>query len=141
MFSVEQIPDKDDVFYRIHRSQVSIELDGGIELFPHAFREREDDNGQNKSMSTDWEKYSTPQISRNRARTPKDNLIVSLNVGFLRSLTLLVEHSPVEEKKENNVVIEHANQAHTDVKSGDKKIKSNEIRLKLLDEAVIEIEL
>ncbi len=127
MFGVEIIPDEDRLYYRIHESQVQIYDNGASEIMPHAFRERGE--GNEKSMSTDWDKYSDPEILKQRAREPEKNMIVSLNVGFLREETLLVEHAPLLD-----------NQAHTDVKSGEKKIKSNEIRLKLLDEASIEIE-
>jgi hypothetical protein len=83
MWEVEPIPDADAVFYRVHSGDL---LDG--KLHPGVFRER------NGGMSSDWEKYSTADASRLRARHPGRTGIVTLNVGPLRELTLQVIHAP-----------------------------------------------
>tara|TARA_R110002049_G_scaffold176324_2_gene343531 strand:+ start:748 stop:1158 length:411 start_codon:yes stop_codon:yes gene_type:complete len=132
MFEIEEIPDRDKLYYRVQKNWIR---DGRI--LPGAIRERGE--GENRSMSTDWEKYSTAKESQDRARTPKDNTIVSFIVGFLREETLLVTHAPTEEIELDNGSTLPANQAHTDVKSGQKKIGSEEIRLKLLEECNVEI--
>ena len=62
-------------------------------------------------MSTDWSKYSSPTESRDRARRPKDNLIVSLPVGELRRIEgVSVFHSPIQNDPE-----QADNRAHADV--------------------------
>jgi len=132
MFEIEEIPDGDKLFYRVQKNWIR---DGHI--LPGAIRERGE--GENRSMSTDWEKYSTARESQDRARTPKDNTIVSFNVGFLREETLVVTHAPIGEIEIDNGSILPSNQAHTDVKSGQIMIGSEEIRLKLLEECDVEI--
>ena len=102
MWTIEDIPDSDKVFYRIHVQQIDAE-DGKPK--PGAFRARGE--GNERSMSTDWEKYSTPFQSRDRARNPKDNAIVSFVSGELRSIDLSVVHSP------DPIV---GNRSHADVK-------------------------
>lgn len=60
-------------------------------------------------MSTDWEKYSTPEEARQRAAEPAWNGIVALIAGVVRSIEdLVVLHSPDWERSPPN-------RAHTDV--------------------------
>lgn len=108
MWPVEEIPDVDGLYMRVHRNHVR---DG--EPIPGAFR---DIGG---GMSTDWNKYSTPQATRERGRKdPALYGIIQLPVGLVRTIdSLAVTHSPLEE-----------NRAHTDV-IGE---KDTEVRLKLL---------
>jgi len=104
---VEDIPDADFLYYRIHKL---VARDGKPN--PGAFRDR------GRGMSTDWSKYASPKETRERAPKPEDNGIVALHVGKIRSVPLDVTHSP--DKKNNN-------RAHTDV-IGE---KTPEVRLKL----------
>jgi len=68
-------------------------------------------------MSTDWEKYSTAQEARNRAKKPNENGVVKLNAGKVRELQgMSVRHTP-----------ESSNRAHSEV-FGE---KTPEIRVKL----------
>jgi hypothetical protein len=61
-------------------------------------------------MSTDWEKYSTPVETQERAPMPEANGVVSLAVAAVRKQARqVVNHAPLDE-----------NRAHTDV-IGDKK--------------------
>ncbi len=93
MYSVEEIPDIDKLYRRVHKNHV---IDG--ELLPIAFTEI------SGGMSTDWEKYSTPEQARLRAKKPESNGIVSLVSGQVRKFGLQVIHSPTED-----------HQSHTDV--------------------------
>lgn len=93
MFEKEEIPDNDNLYYRIHNSYIR---EG--EITPGVFQER------GGGMSTDWSKYSTAEQSLNRAPNPKDNGIVKFVVGSVRKIELTVEHSP-----------KPAHQSHTDV--------------------------
>jgi len=106
MWPIEEIPNRDTLYYRIHQSYL---IRG--ELKPGAFREIGD------SMSTDWSKYSTPSDSRSRAKKPEQNGIISLKVGSLRQLKLTVVHAPSEDNKSHSLV---------------KGVDEVEIRLKLL---------
>ena len=83
-------------------------------------------------MSTDWCKYSTPEMTRARARIPSDNGVLSLPVGEVRGIPgLSVIHTPD---------IENGNRAHTDVK-GITCERKTEIRVHLLRLHRVEIPL
>ena len=93
-WQVEHIPDDADVFMRAHsvffRKRV---------LQPGVFRPH--DGG----MSVDWDKYSSPEDTRQRAANPQANAVISLPVGGIRNIdNLEVEHTP-----------EPTNRAHSDV--------------------------
>ena len=123
-FSTEDIPDSALLYLRVHKTYIDDEGEVNVGVF------KEQEEGNQKSMSTDWEKYSTPEDSRNRARKPDLNGIVHFIAGNLRNLTLSVTHSPIDP----NPTIK-ANQAHTNIKGKNKPIEDDqEIRLKLLDE-------
>lgn len=94
MWAIEEIPDEDALYMRAQRGYFR---DG--ELIPGVFRDRQG------AMSTDWSKYSTPEQSRSRARTPEDNAIIQLAVGRVRQeAKQSVQHEPIPE-----------NRAHTNV--------------------------
>ena len=94
---IEAIPNEDDLYYRIHK--VFFEEDTTI--IPSAsFRP------QGKSLSADWNKYSTPKKLLQRAINPEDNRIVEMNVGDVRVIPLTINHTP------DYVGM---NRAHTDV--------------------------
>jgi hypothetical protein len=105
MWPIEEIPSEHFLFMRIHAMYLKFGDPIG------AFKDIEG------GMSTDWEKYSTPQEARNRAKKPNDNGIVKLNAGKVRELQgMAVRHTP-----------EPTNRAHSEV-FGE---KTPEIRLKL----------
>jgi hypothetical protein len=91
----EIIPDGDLLFMRIHQDWIP-----GGELNLGVFR----DHGI--GMSTDWAKYATALDTKNRARDPNKNEVLSFNARDLRSVPLEIQHTPDEQ---NN------NRAHTDV--------------------------
>lgn len=111
MWDIEEIPDNNKVYYRVHKSFFRQE-----KLIPGAFREIGD------GMSVDWEKYSTPVDSIFRAKIPSDNGMVSLIVGNIREINLEATHKPSEK-----------NRSHSIVKGKEGKIQDDpEIRLKLM---------
>jgi hypothetical protein len=76
-------------------------------------------------MSTDWEKYATPNQARARARkTPELNGIVALIAGEVRSIQgLSVEHAPIL-----------TNRAHTEVFGlAEDEVEKTERRVHLFD--------
>jgi hypothetical protein len=110
----ENIPDRDRLFYRVHVSQL---VDG--DLHPGIFRE------QGQAMSTDWEKYSTPNDSRSRAAQPSRNGIVALLAGDVQSIGMSVDHTPDEKRN---------NRAHTSIYGLDvERTKKVKLRVKLLE--------
>jgi hypothetical protein len=94
MYSVETIPDTDKVYRRVHKSYV---VDGA--LTPGAFCEIQG------GMSTDWERYATPNQARLLAKKPEMNVIVSFITGNLRNINLKVVHSPNENRRSHADVI------------------------------------
>ena len=95
-WAVEEIPDKDALFMRVHKTW--FKTGAGISL--KAFQNRAG------GMSTDWSRYSTAHETRERARRPGDNAVVQMITGEVRQVPgQHVQHSPVP-----------ANRAHTDVR-------------------------
>ncbi len=117
MWEIENIPNDNLLYYRVHHRDVDREGN----LSPGAFRER--DGG----MSTDWNKYSTPEEAQQRARNPLDNGIVRFLVGDIRAIELMVKHDPLY-KPDQHIF----NRAHTNV-IGIDGVRKVEMRLKLLD--------
>ena len=58
----EEIPNDDYLWMRVHKN----DLPNG-DIAPGAFKNRPTTKD---GMSTDWEKYATPQETRNRGRIP-----------------------------------------------------------------------
>lgn len=118
---VEQIPDRDFVYMRVHSKFFHDD-----ELQPGVFRNH--DGG----MSVDWDKYASPEETKKRAKTPNDNAVMSLPVGGIRGIdSLRVEHRP-----------EPDNRAHAEVfgfPNGGEQL--TEIRLLLLRISVVVIPL
>jgi hypothetical protein len=110
-FAVETIPDADSVLMRAHRDHFS-----GGELRPRVFR------AQGGGMSVDWNKYSTPEATRQRAKkNPENNAVIRMGVGGIRSIDNLdVKHSP-----------EVDNQAHSDVNLPERNEDLTEVRILL----------
>ena len=87
MAEEDSIPNEDSVVLRVHRMWVKT---GGVD--PGFFQDR--DGG----MSVDWEKYSTPEQTRQRAPKPELNGVIALIVGDVRAIeTLTVVHEPIQE--------------------------------------------
>lgn len=110
-WDVEEVPEPDILFMRIHRSWFS----NGV-LNTAAFRNTPT---AVDGMSTDWNKYSSALDTRRRSQRnhPVDYAVVQMEVGQVKRLPgQSVVHSP-----------EADNRAHTDV-FGD---KLPEVRVKL----------
>lgn len=117
MWKIELIHDDAALYYRVHKGFV---VEG--EVIPGAFKERGE--GENRGMSTDWNKYATAEDALNRSKNPNDNGIVSFNVGEVRNIKdIIVEHAP-----------EQDNQAHSHIKGiPPKNPMKTSIRRKLLE--------
>lgn len=124
MYPVENIPDGDRLFYRIHPNLV----DEG-KIIPGAFKEIGD------GMSTAWSKYSTSTQLQQRAKSLVN--IVSLEVLSVRAINgLEVIHDPLYNEKENI-----DDQAHSLIKGIPKqKVLKARIRDTLVDIAKWEIQ-
>jgi hypothetical protein len=119
-YPIEEIPDEDSLFYRVHSANIDkSEIDNKKRIKPGAFDPQPKPHGV--EMSTDWSKYSTCHESRNRARKPENNGIISFIVGDIRRspTPLSVLHRPT------------LNQAHSIVCEVIADINNPEIRIKL----------
>jgi hypothetical protein len=107
----EDVPNGGNLYLRVH---VNLVPDG--KLHPNVFRE------QQGSMSTDWEKYSTPEETQARTGEPEKNGVVALVAGGVRGIGLQVEHSPD---------VQRNNRAHTDVTGIGSGVRKTTMRAKL----------
>ena len=93
---VERIPDPDRIFMRVPLQWLR---PPARQLHPGVFKETEG------AMSVDWERYSTAQETRDRARNPTQNGVIALVTGNVRGIEgLSVEHEPIR-----------SNRAHTGI--------------------------
>ncbi len=121
IWEVEDIPDDSDVYMRAHDVYFR-----GKALQPGVFRVHED------GMSVDWDKYSTPEQTRQRTSQPLRNAVIRLPVVGIRDIgDLDVKHTPYP-----------ANRAHSDVvgiPNGGEDL--TEVRASLLDISRVSIAL
>lgn len=92
LWPIEEIPDTDDLYLRVHRRW----FDQNGQLDAGCFRNHPEQTG---GMSTDWSKYATPDQTRRRElrSRPADNAVVALNVGEVRAIPeQAVAHAPIQ---------------------------------------------
>lgn len=112
----ENIPDHSLLYMRVHEMWRS---NGGVS--PGAF------GNHNAGMSTDWDEYSTPEETRDRARKPAKNAVVGMVVRDVREVPgQRVEHTPD---------VETDNRAHTDVFG--EKVQKTQVKLRRIATIVI----
>lgn len=119
-FLVELIPDEDSVFMRAYKDRVKDGIAGPSAFKPHG-----------SGLSVDWDRYSTPEDTRSRAKkNPSHNAVVRMVVGEIRNIneSLDVRHAPLPE-----------NQAHAEVNLPDDNADQSEVRVKLSRLATIVI--
>ena len=117
MWEAEAIPSEAVLYKRLHRQ----DIDEKGSPKPGAFRNTP---AKEDGMSTDWNKYSTPHETRQRAKSPEANIVIAIVAGEVRAIEgQRVEHTPVNPTEE-----QPGNRAHTDV-FGE---KTTEARLKFM---------
>jgi|SRR5215213_526018 len=117
MFEIEEIPNEDFLFMRVHKT--NIDEDG--EPHPRAFKNQPTDN---HGMSVDWSKYAQAIDTKNRAKKPAENAVIKFTAGSARAIpNQTIIHEPIEHPEPN--------QAHTEV-FGSKKIPT-EVRARFMD--------
>ncbi len=118
-FPIEVIPDKSFLFYRIHKVYIdSEEVDEKKKIKPAAFDPQPRPNSL--ELSVEWDKYSTALETRNRAKNPLANGVVSFYTCKVRQTPpLKVEHKPSK------------NQAHSVIFDILPTANDPEIRIKL----------
>lgn len=122
MWAIEEIPDPDSLFYR-----VSIRwLRKDLKVAPGLFSENKG------SISSDWEKYSSPTDTRARQGRPEQYAVIRMVAGRVREIKeLTIKHSPV-----HNVPGQVDNRAHTDIfgllsREGDRPDLGRKLRIRL----------
>lgn len=110
-FPVEEIPDADAVFMRVHESHFR---EGVLQV--GAFRNP--DGG----MSVNWDKYASAELTRQQARrNPEKNGVVTMPVGSVRRIRSLdVKHIP-----------EPDNRAHSEINLPSDHQELTEVRIML----------
>ncbi len=131
----EEIPDEDLLYMRVHKNH--IEPDGNIRFI--AYRNHIDpaNASAQTGMSTDWQKYSTAEECRQRAKDigkdPNKYEVIQLNVGKVREIpSQSVEHTPIYEPHSTPPIL---NRAHTDV-FGEKDEEARLILLQISNPAI-----
>jgi hypothetical protein len=88
---IELILNPDRVFMRVPVQWLRLPAH---QLHEGVFRETEG------AMSVDWERYSSAQETRDRARNPRQNGVIALVTGDVRGIEgLSVEHEPIRSNR------------------------------------------
>jgi hypothetical protein len=97
---IEEIPDSDSLFMRIHR----FDLDASGRPKPGAFRNSPKGAA---GMSVDWDRYATPEKTRRRGRQePSNYAVISLDAGRVRTVPgQTVEHRPEPDNRAHSEVL------------------------------------
>lgn len=127
-WNAEAIPNDARLFLRVHRNWLR---EGAATSGAFKYQTNQDDPNASPGLSTDWEKYSTPEETQGRFAPdkPAENYAVySLVAGLVREVeSQVVNHTPDEKRN---------NRAHTDVQGA---INEAEARKRMRDIAVTEI--
>ncbi len=93
----EHISDEDFLYRRVHRKLLN--SSGGVRA--GAFTDHKG------AMSTDWNRYSSPEETRNRISglSPEEFAVVALPVSEVRNLGQIVEHDPLPDNRAHSNVI------------------------------------
>lgn len=130
-FPVEEIPNNQKLFYRIHKVNIDeSETDKIKKIKPVAF-DPQPKELNSVQMSVNWEKYSTAESTKLSARKPELNGVLSFNSSSIRlePINLNVTHSPT------------TNQAHSHIHDIVSEKNDPEIRILLRESCSWEIEL
>ncbi|MFX0103801.1 MAG: hypothetical protein ACFFCS_29835 [Candidatus Hodarchaeota archaeon] len=96
----EHIPDEDFLFRRVHES--FLDEDDPDFIPPAIFRESKGNGG----VSVDWNKYSTSNDARNRAREPERNGIIEISAISIRDVeNLEVNHVPIFNNRAHSNIV------------------------------------
>lgn len=108
---IESIPDEDRLSGRVPKSRV---IDGWPDL--GMFSNGNPPGGGRPGLSTDWNKYATPEETRARSprKAPDDYAVIFFIAGMVRTLPLqTVEHTPWCNEPEIPELPD--NRAHSDI--------------------------
>lgn len=129
MYDVEIINNDEKLFYRIHEVNIDREIEDKYKkIKPVAFDPKPKGSVQ---MSVNWSKYISAQETKDEARKPEANGVVSFIAGAIRSspINLNVTHDP------------YPTRAHTIIHDVVSRQSDSEIRIKLRESCIWEIEI
>lgn len=148
-WQIENIPDSDSLYFRIHKQNVFDTKDLTNVIRPRAFCNTPSSGG---NMSTDWSKYSTPQLTldyvskqyktgKTEFKNKDDFSVVSFLVSTIKDIDSnhKIVHDPIQNIPE--IVGNPNNRAHAIVDgkiSGDKE-DSLEVRALFVEKAKWEL--
>lgn len=130
MYAVEEIPNEDKLFYRIHINNIDLdETDSKQRIKPSAFDPMPKPNSV--QMSVNWSKYMDAVATKQSAKNPIKNGVLSFIANNIRNkpINLNVTHQPT------------ANRAHSIIHDVVSEKNDPEIRLLLRDSCNWEIPL
>ena len=144
----EDVPVDALLYMRVHVNDVVIvDQNGSTKRHPKpgVFKNRLDPEEPTKptGMSTDWDKYATPQETQSRAERsePTDNGVLRLSAGRVAKIPRQrIEHTPKQRTPVNPLW--RGNRAHTDVfgpkspkegKTPDERMEIAQVRFDLLE--------
>lgn len=104
-YPIESIPDDNVLFMWVHK----INLDIKNEPLPIAFQPKP--HGTTK-LSTQWDKYSTPEKCKNSPKEPFKNGVGKFDVGAVRKLQFNVNHSPSTNNRSHSDISEVSEEQH-----------------------------
>lgn len=129
-FIVENINNDQKLFYRIHILNIDTEIeDLKLKIKPSAFNPQP--TPHSVQMSVNWEKYSSADDTKNSARKPEKNGVLSFLTEDIRNnpVNLNVSHQPT------------TNQAHSIIHDVVSEQNDPEIRMNLRNICSWEIEI
>jgi|WetSurMetagenome_2_1015567.scaffolds.fasta_scaffold60919_2 hypothetical protein len=95
-FPVENIPNNDLLYCRVHVTNTYYVKDNQLVLKPQAFDPTPYDTLD--GLSTNWSKYSDLAQTKHSAKKPQDNGVVSFIVQQVREIPLEVIHDPTNNR-------------------------------------------
>ena len=128
-FPTEIIASNQSLYYRINKVNIEIEETGKKRIKPVAFDPMP--KPDSVELSVEWSKYTTPEETKQRARKPENNGVLSFNSDKIRNkpVNLDVRHHPTQ----LNPITGYHNQSHSLVFNVLSAENDPEIRLKLRD--------
>lgn len=129
-FVVEEINNDQKLFYRIHIVNIDTEIeDSKLKIKPSAFDPQP--TPHSVEMSVNWAKYSSANDTKNSARKPEKNGVLSFIANDVRNtpLNLKVSHKPT------------TNQAHSIIHDVVSEQNDPELRMNLRSICNWEIEI
>ncbi len=99
-WEIEEIPDEDQLFLRVHINLLRSREDfSHVKVPMNIFRIHGD------GMSANWNRYPNPEKTLQEAKEPEKNGVIKMNVSNVRNITpLKVKHVPIPNNRAHTIV-------------------------------------